>query len=660
MQEPHSPAHLAWLARPGFLGRLSLRNRMIASPLHTGLCDVEGRVTDALVEHYRRRAEGGASLVITEYAHVDDLSSKAEPFQLSAHDEEGIAGLRRIAVAIQAEGSCAGMQLAHAGRQRVLPEGRVVAPSVVPWPLQQVMGAPLPEELGQEEISGIVASFAAAAGRVRRAGFDMVEIHAGHGYLIAQFLSAHTNRRKDRYGGPLERRQEFLLEVVHAVREEVGEAYPVSVRLSHSENMRYGTTLQETVATARVLEKAGIASIDISTGNHQSRVTVQSMYMDRACNAAAASRVRAEIDIPVSAVGSFNSPARAAEALANGAVDFIRLGRPLLADPEFPRKIVAMEAIQIRPCIRCNECLERGVFLHRPVVCAVNAETGAGPLRNVARHGARGQKLLIVGAGVGGLEAARLALARGHKVVLAESRQMGGALARLSRSPFKNDLADYLRYLVSAVAGRVELITKPLDVDAAAAMEWDAAIIATGAVPSRSQFTGAGDANVVDLWDCFERNVGDDIAVIGGSQNAVDVALHLLGKGCRVTLACGNAELAAEMGAYARQQMLERLHGFHRLRVLTSAHIWSAEDGRCVIRRDQGADWAGNVDAVIDTGQAGSPAFRDLASKVRRKVMRIGDCVQPRRIFDAVHEAARAVMEAETGGPVEPARRSRG
>jgi 2,4-dienoyl-CoA reductase-like NADH-dependent reductase (Old Yellow Enzyme family) len=647
MPSPHHPLQLAWLARAGTLGSLRLRNRMIASPLHTGLCDAQGRVTDELVEHYRRRAEGGAALVIIEYAHIDGLSSKVEPFQLAAHEDAAIAGLQRIARAIQAEGALAGAQLAHAGRQRVLLEGRVVAPSVVPWPLQQAMGAPLPEALGQTEISGIVASFAAAARRVRQAGFDMVEIHGGHGYLIAQFLSAHTNRRRDRYGGPLERRQALLRQVVLAVREEVGSDYPISVRLSHCELVPNGITLEETVATARMLEKAGVASIDISAGNHQSRITVQSMYLERAYNIAAAARVRSEVQLAVSAVGSFNAPADAANALAHGHVDFVRLGRPLLADPDFPRKVVAGEAGQIRPCIRCNECLERGVFLHKPVVCAVNAAAGSGALRTATGRSARRLRFLVIGAGAGGLEAARLALSRGHEVVLAENGEIGGALARLSRSASKRDIADYLHYLLSAVKNHVDLLARTIDAEAAAALEWDAAIVATGAVARTAPFTGAHKANVVDAWECFNRKLGGELLVVGASQNAADVALHLLQQGCRVTVVCSKAELATDMGAYSRQQMINLLHGFQRLRVLTNAHLWAAQGSHCIIRFDGGSEWAGTFDTIVDTEQVGSPAFRGLASIDRRMVMRIGDCVQPRRIYDAVHEATRAVIDVE-------------
>lgn len=647
MTDPQTAGGLAALGRSGRIGRLVLGNRMIASPLHTGLCDQRGRVTDEVVEHYRQRGAGGAGLVMTEYMHVDDDASKTVALQLTAAGDEAIPGLRRIADAVHAGGAFAGAQLSHAGRQRMLPTGRVVAPSVVPWPAQQAAGGPLPEALSRDEIQRIVASFGAAAARVVAAGFDLVEVHGGHGYLVAQFLSGRTNRRTDEYGGGLSGRQRFLREVVEAVRDAVGPSFPVSVRLSHTEFLPEGIGLPETIETASMLEALGVAALDISAGNHQTRMSVQSMYLDRGFNVEAASLIRTHVGIPVSVVGSLNAPATAASALEGGAVDFVRLGRALLADPDYPRKVLEGAADDIRPCIRCNECLERGLD-RGAVVCSVNTSAGKGVWRNTASSAEPKLRLLVIGGGPAGLEACRVASDHGHDVTLFEQGELGGVLADLRSSPSKQDLADYRRYLVHAVEGRVSLVTQRLDSASAQALPWDAAIVAVGAVPCAPAFSGAGQARALDARAAFVQDVGERVIVQGGSQNAADAALHLLERGCSVTLVSSAARVASDLGGYSHHHLMGRLHAFPQLTILTNAHVCEFSRGAYRIRIDGASeDVTVAADAIVTSDYAPSAALADLLPRDDRPVLRIGDCVRPRRIFDAVHEADRAVRELE-------------
>jgi 2,4-dienoyl-CoA reductase-like NADH-dependent reductase (Old Yellow Enzyme family) len=622
------------LASPGAIGRLRLENRFIQSPLHPMLADAHGHVTNEQLAYYRERARGGAALCITEYAFVDHRASRANVAQLSVADDHCIPGLARLAETIQQAGALAGVQLNHCGRQRFLAVDPIVAPSAVPWPWLHSIGAPVPKELSVAEIEDIVAAFGQAARRVRDAGFDLVELHGGHGYLVGQFLSAITDRRNDLYGGELESRQRFVRDIVRAMRRDVGDGFPITVRLSGVEGEPGGITIEETVATARVLEQEGVAAIDVSAGNHHTMdVQVQPTYAPVAANAASAREVKRAVGIPVSVVGSIVDPAVAEQLVARGDADFVRLGRPLLADPHYPRKVVEGRPESVRPCIRANECLDRGVARKRHVVCAVNFRTGREATLAATARRVAPLRVAVVGGGPAGIEAAAAAAEAGHVVTLFERDRLGGALNDAGRPAFKHDLARYRDSLVHRAGELADVRRAEATVETLASLQPDVVIVAAGARP-------AVDGRL-DLRAALARpeEVGASVVVDGGGQFAAEVAWELARAGRNVTLAAAGEAVAEDIGPHTSVPLRAELERAGVDVWLACAGV-SVENGVC--RDGHGREAA--CDTLIGSAYApGDELVQALAGGPWR-VLPVGDCVAPRRIYDAVFDANVAVL----------------
>jgi len=260
------------LFEPGWIGNLRLKNRIIKAPQHTGLANPDGSVTDRMIRYYKEVTMGGVSMVIVEYAYIDNDASRASPCQLGISSMDHIPGLSLLAQTIQANGAKAAIQISHAGRQKFTLSKPIKAPSRVPWEEIYAAGCPPPDELTFEEICQIVKSFGEAAKRAKTADFDMVEIHACHGYLISNFLSPRTNKRTDWYGGSLENRMRFLLEVIEEIKCQVGQDYPISVRVSGTDYEPDVTTIEETIELCKRLEKMGVSVIHMSGGNHHQTI----------------------------------------------------------------------------------------------------------------------------------------------------------------------------------------------------------------------------------------------------------------------------------------------------------------------------------------------------------------------------------------------------
>ena len=348
-----------------------------------------------------------------------------------------------------------------------------------------------------------------AAKRAQIADFDMVEFHACHGYLISNFLSPRTNKRQDWYGGSLENRMRFLLEVIAESQRQVGPSYPICVRVSGTDYEPDGHTIEETIELCRRLEAMGVAVIHMSGGNHHQTIhEVSPMGMSLGHNVWAAEAVKKELRIPVIASGSITSPEFAEQILAEGKGDFVALGRPLWADPEFPKKAMAGRPEDIRPCIRCNDgCLARGDHQAKTISCSVNVAvcreeefriTKAEEPRNVA----------VIGGGPAGMEAARVCALKGHQVTLYEKRELGGALIEASIPDFKApDLKPLIRYLSTQVKKlKIKVVQKEATEKEIRDGGYDAVIFATGAtLRMPEEIAGIGNANVTHAMRGAER-----------------------------------------------------------------------------------------------------------------------------------------------------------
>ena len=492
----------------GTIGSLSVANRVIKAPTSTAMSNMDGSVSRRLLSHYRELARGGTGLLIVEYAYIDDIASKSAHCQLGISSDEHIPGLAWLASTIQQYGARAGIQIEHCGMQKFLGTPPIKSASPVAWPelFERIGSRAVPEELTVEEIREIVNRFSDAAVRAVDAGFDLIEVHGAHGYLITNFLSPHTNRRTDIYGGPLENRMRILRDTVLAIRNRIGPDFPLTVRLSGTDYEPGGIEIGETVEVCKMLQGIGVDALHISGGDHhQMEHQVSPMSVERGHNVWAAEAVKRQVDVPVIASGSITLPDFAESVLAGGRADFVALGRPLWADPQWTRKACEGRPEDIRPCIRCNEgCLERSFLKCRAVSCTVNPAVGRED--DLVLAPARDRKsVAVIGGGPAGMEAARVCCLRGHDVTVYEKNALGGLLNDTGVPEFNLDIAFFRDYLITCIRKLgIRIVYEGADPDALAGGPYDAVVIATGAARNRTCVTG-GKPGVFAVGDCIRR-----------------------------------------------------------------------------------------------------------------------------------------------------------
>ena len=632
------------LFEPGWIGNVQLKNRVVKAPQHTGLANPDGSVTERMLRYYKDVASGGVGMVIVEYAWIDNDASRASPCQLGISSVDHIPGLSLLAQTIQANGAKAGIQISHAGRQRFT-LARPKAPSTVPWEEIYAAGCPAPDVLTFDEILQIVKSFGQAAKMAQIADFDMVEIHACHGYLISNFLSPRTNKRTDWYGGSLENRMRFLLEVISETKCQVGPAYPVCVRVSGTDYEPDGTTIGETIELCKRLEALGVAAIHMSGGNHHQTIhEVSPMGMTLAHNVWAAEAVKKEIKIPVIASGSINLPDLAERILADGKGDFIGLGRPLWADPQWPLKALEGRPEDIRPCIRCNDgCLARGDHQAKTISCSVNVAVCREDEFKITKA-EHPRKVAVIGGGPAGMEAARVCALKGHQVTLFEKRELGGALLEASIPEFKapdlKPLVDYLRTQIKKL--KIKVIKEEGTLKTIKNGGFDTVIVAAGATPlALEDVQGVRLQKVTSASQVLhgKAKLGKKIAVIGGGIVGTEVGLFLAEQGKEVVFV---EMLDTFMNNVTFDEKLVYEERFKKLNVSihTGRRLESVSDQGITVMDRFGARTTVSADTVVLA--AGFKPNRDLIDSLRKdpelQVFEVGDCVRPRKIFDAIHD----------------------
>ena len=650
LQKRPVDARFQKLFTPGYIGELWIKNRIVRSPMLSGLATTDGCVTERVVEHYKEFARGGAGLVIVEFAWVDNDASKSAMGQPGISDKEHKPGLQWLANAIKACGARACLQIVHCGRQKFLGRRPYKSAHRTPWPdIRLFEGAPVPDELRIEEIEQIIEDFGDAAARAKEVGFDMVEIHGAHGYLITNFLSPQ-NRRPDWYGGPLSNRMRFLLQAFANCRKKAGSGFPLGVRLSgtdyESENP---IPIEETIQVAQALEKIGCDVIDVSGGMHQQGdCETVPMYHPLAFNVWAAERIKKSITIPVMATGSITSPELAEDLLREGKGDFIGLGRPLLADPYFPMKAQQGRPEDIRPCIRCMECTDRGVMVGH-ITCAVNPATGReGELTKMPPASKR-KKVAVIGGGPGGMETARVAALRGHDVTLYERRELGGLLIDASLADIKADLRPLIQYYRTQLdKSGVKVVKEEASGQTVRSGGFDAVVIATGAVLAPfPKVPGIDRPLVMNALEIFRgAKTGKSVVIVGGGLVGCEAALILGKERKKVIMTSRQKEVGRGLSAEMKRAF-KRLIADMDVTIVTEVRLEEVREEGVVV-----SNWLGEETLIKGDSVAVAAGFipnlslwNELSQVPELEVYAIGDCVAPRMAYDAIHEGFHTAFE---------------
>jgi len=634
-------ARAGHLFEPLRIRSMSLANRIVLPPMTTMLANADGTIGERFIEFYAARARGGAGLITSEtvdvHPYTHTLSIGDRGFS-AIYDDRFLPGLARFAERMHREGAKVSLQLHHTGNAMVQTDPALppLAPSAIPYP-----GGPTPRALAADEIQEIVHAFGRAARRAVEAGFDAVDVHGGHGYLIAQFLSAYFNRRTDDYGGDLTGRLRFAREVLREVRRNVGDETPIIFRMSADERIDGGRGVLESVAIAPPLVEAGADCLSITTGMHfDLTYTVAGYGVPKGLNVDAAAAVKAAAGVPVIAVGKLNDPLLAESLIAEGKADLVAIGRGLVADADWPNKVRDGQWDEIRPCISCNQGCIGALVSGLPFTCLVNPEAGREWELTLERTAAA-KRVWIAGGGPAGLEAARVAALRGHDVTLYErSDALGGQLLLASIPPRKQEIAPYVRYLVQQV--------KRLGVKIALGEElppslrgdaWpDAVVVATGSRPGEPAIPGVGGENVVTAHDVLAgtAQTGARVLVAGGGQVGCETAEFLHEQGKQVTLLEMRPELVPDERVVPRRWRLRNL-ARTSLRVLTSTRIVEIDGERVAVEREGGREVLAAFDTVVLAlgAEPESRLARDLAGKVA-EIHVIGDAREPAGALAAI------------------------
>jgi 2,4-dienoyl-CoA reductase (NADPH2) len=699
------------LLAPGRIGSLELRNRLIMSPMGSNLAQEDGHMGERIKRYYEERAKGGVGLIIVGVGAVSFPAGACNPNQVAISDDVFLPGLADLADRVHAHGAKLAIQLQHAGKVAVrdMVAGRPMwVPSEVPQKRGDLTDDLTPEEMheftkdflrkgagmfyremSRDDIAELAASFAAAAERARRAGFDAVELHAGHGYLLSSFLSPASNKREDEYGGDVEGRARFLVEVIRAVKQRAGADFPVWCRLDAKEFRTEGGISEEDARrTAELAEAAGADAIHVSAyADSSSGVAfTDAPLVHEPCGYVdLAEGIKRRVGIPVIAVGRIE-PEQADVLVGEGRADFVAMARKLLADPELPNKLAEGRPQDVRPCIYCYTCVG-SIFLNRATCCAVNPATGCEAEFEIDPV-ERPRRVLVVGGGPAGMEAARVAALRGHRVTLCESRdRLGGTLFFSSLVYEVNGkLADWLEAQVRSLPIDLRLGRK-VTPELVTELSPDLVLVAVGArreppaIPGvdrknvlggddlRSLVTGGdGDGSgaahklslrqravlgVGNLLGISERiglareltrrwmPLGKRVAVVGGGLVGVELAEFLVERGREVAVLEESKNFAAEMAPPRRWRVLHGLRE-HGVRLLGEVRVEAIEDRGVVFADGDGESRVLEADSVIvATGVRENTELAEAIASLGVEVHALGDCSGVGYIQGALLDAAR-------------------
>ncbi len=637
---------------PCNIGNMELKNRIVMLATSTNYDDEMGNVTDRLIGFLEERAKGGVGLIIVESAPVDRAGSSRYTSAMMDKDER-IPKLKKLTKSIHDHGAKVAIQLSHAGRFASIRATHLLGQSA-----SGLAGATLWDSAGgqdevrqikTEEIQRIAEKFGEGARRAKEAGFDAVEIHGAHGLLIHEFLSPFVNKRIDGYGRDLKGRLRFPAEVLRAIRRKVDEDFPVIYRISAEEGLEGGLKIKESKVICQVFEKEGASAIDVSSGTAVTDPLPKfppfpPMAFRRGIFLRAAKEIKDAVNIPVIAAGRINDPVFAEKILLKGKADLIGMCRGLIADAQLPNKVSRGILDDYRPCIACGTCLQT-LFQRRPVECLVNPM--AGREREFAFEKAEAPKrVCVVGGGPAGMEAARVASLRGHKVVLYEKEaRLGGQLNIAVIPPHRGDIKILIKYL----SGQMERLGVDVHLGREATAVTvaeenpDEVIVATGAVAVLPEIPGAVSKRVHNAWTILSggfKDLGKKVLVVGGGRVSCETAEFLASKAFDVKIVTETDQVGASIEQNEKRYLLHRLEKYG-VKILTNAKVLELTEGEVFLGR-YGERFSVEADSVV-LGEVARPnrtLMRALKDTFPNFYV-IGDVLDPRSAKEAIYEGAR-------------------
>lgn len=640
---------LTHLFDPIRIGPLTAKNRLLMSAMSINFgVDEHCHVTDQLVQYFIERAKGGVGMMLVGGGSVHPGGQEL-PDLPQMFDDSCIPTLTDMVEQVKAHDTLFGVQLMHGGRQSYLPEK--VAPSAIPAPAV-VKGEVRALEI--DEIKDLVACFGDAALRCKTAGFDFIEIHGAHGYLINQFLAPNSNIRTDEYGGTFENRTRFLFEIIEDIQVKTGKDFPIGLRINGNDYIENGWGIEEMVKVAPLLEAAGVAYLHISGGVYGStELTIPSMYTDHGCFVHLAERVKPVVNIPVITVGRIKDPNHAEQIIEQGRADMVALGRSLLADPYYPQKARAGELKKIRPCVGCCLGCIHAVLAKEPGSCVVNPDVGREYKLNSGVPAVQPQTVLVTGGGPAGMAAARQFALAGHRTVLCEKTDhLGGLLSLGAKAPGRAELNDILGFFKNELDDlNVEVrLNTDLSKDLIDEIDPDKVILATGSMPKmpviKGLFTSKMDlVTNVDVISAKE-DIKDRVIVLGGGMTGLITADFLAGRGKEVVVLNRQKSFAAEMSSNDRYYLRENLKK-HKVKLYKNTSIKGfTDDGVRFKTGDEEITLTGFDAVVISEQHESIRAAKKLERKTRAKFYLIGDAKSPRHLMYCISEA-QEIAESE-------------
>ncbi|NJD32479.1 MAG: FAD-dependent oxidoreductase [Gammaproteobacteria bacterium] len=640
------------LFEPARLGPLALRNRIVFPPMTTGY-ESQGVITPRSRAFYRRIARGGAAMIVIGDVSIQP-SFAPTPY---AYDDSFVPGLRQLVDDVHAEGALVAAQLFHQEydtgevARLMRTEGREAAMKRLHADFNDYCN-----RLTHEDIAAVRERFRRAAIRVRDAGFDLIQLHGDR--LLGMFCSPRLNRRTDEYGGSLENRARFVLEIVRTIREAVPELpieYKLAVIRTDPPMGKAGPTLPEAQRMVPWLEAAGVAGFHVALANHDGLGdTIPAMgTQPYGCFLDLAEGVKQVARVPVTAVGRILDPDFAEDVLASGRADLIGVGRGLIAEPDWPRLVERGDLEEIHACIMCNHCAS-SLMSRKPLECAVNATVGTeDPV--VIERAAHRRRVVVLGGGPAGMEAARVAALRGHDVTLVErAPTLGGQLPLCAAPPYKKEIDRLARYLAQQISRRGVCVKLGSDAPIGVLLDElrpDAVVVATGSHPAIPALPGFDAANVVTAWDALtgEAPVGKRAIVVGGGAVGVETALTLAPRGIAVTIVEMLEQIAGGESPTIVPFIESQLRRFD-VRVLTRRRVVAWESGRLRIADPDGNESALVADTVlVATGTRRNEAHADEIERRGIEYRVAGDCSQggTGTLAGAIHDGFRAAMSID-------------